>query len=318
MIVAGEALVDLSVDDRAPAGQGLAMRARAGGSPANVAVGLARLGVPARFAARISGDLLGGFLRAHLERSGVDLTLTIDAPEPTTAAIVGLDAAGAATYSFYVDGTADWQWAAAELPVNEAGAAIHTGSLAIALDPGAQVLADWIATQRARDVFVSLDPNVRPALVLDLPGYRARLDALISQAQLVKVSDEDLRALEPDADPLETATGWAQRGPDLVVLTHGAGGSTALVAGREAVHCDALAVSVVDTVGAGDAFAAGLIAFLAERDSLRTGACALLDRTALTEGLRFAGLVAAITCTRAGADPPRRAELGDAQLAGPS
>ncbi len=294
------------------------MTARAGGSPANVAVGLARLGVAARFAGRLSGDLLGAFLRAHLERSGVDLTLTIAAHEPTTAAIVGLDAAGAATYSFYVAGTADWQWAAGELPANEAGAAIHTGSLAIALEPGAQVLGDWIAAQRARDVFVSLDPNVRPALVLDLPGYRARLDALISQAQLVKVSDEDLRALDPHADPLETASAWARRGPDLVVLTHGAGGSTALVAGREAVHCDAPAVSVVDTVGAGDAFTAGLVAYLAERDSLRTGACALLGRASLKEALRFAGAVAAITCTRAGADPPWRAELGDAHLAGPT
>lgn len=312
----GEALVDLSLDDPVGAANGLAMTARAGGSPANVAVGLARLGVCTRFAGRISADLLGTFLRAHLERSGVDLTLAVDAPEPTTVAIVGLDEAGTAAYSFYVEGTADWQWEAGELPANEAGAAIHTGSLAIALEPGAQVLAGWIARQRARDAFVSLDPNVRPTLMLDLPGYRTRLHALVAQAQLVKVSDEDLRALEPGVDPLQTATEWAQRGPDLVVLTHGAGGSTAIVAGREPVRCEALAVHLVDTVGAGDAFAAGLIAFLAENDSLRRGACALLDRAALTEALRFAGLVAAITCTRRGADPPWRAELGASALEG--
>ena len=308
----GEALVDLTADDRPQVPGGLAMTARAGGSPANVAIGLARLGVHTSFAGRISGDPLGTFLRAQLERSDVDLALAIDASEPTTVAIVGLDEAGAAAYTFYLDGTADWQWVPAELPANVAGAAVHTGSLAIALEPGAQVLADWIATQRARDVFISLDPNVRPALVLERPGYRPRLEALIAQAQLVKASDDDLQALEPGVDPLETATAWAQRGPDLVVVTHGAAGSTAIVAGREPVRCEAAAVRVVDTVGAGDAFAAGLIAFLAEAAGLRPGACAQLDREALTRALRFAGLVAAITCTRRGADPPRRAELAAA------
>jgi len=111
------------------------MTARAGGSPANVAIGLARLGVHTSFAGRISGDPLGTFLRAQLERSDVDLALAIDASEPTTVAIVGLDEAGAAAYTFYLDGTADWQWVPAELPANVAGAAVHTGSLAIALEP---------------------------------------------------------------------------------------------------------------------------------------------------------------------------------------
>jgi fructokinase len=317
VIVLGEALVDLCVDDRAPAPNGLAMTARAGGSPANVAVGLARLGVSSRFAGRISGDLLGTFLRTHLERSGVDLTLAVDARQPTTVAIVGLDEGGTAAYAFYVEKTADWQWEPTELPANEMGAAIHIGSLAIGLQPGAQVLADWTCAQRKRGVFVSLDPNVRPAVVLERPGYRERLDLLVTQAQLVKVSDEDLRALEPGVDPLDMAREWARRGPELIVLTHGAGGSTALRAGQEPLHCDALAVHVVDTVGAGDAFAAGLIAFLAEAGGLRPGTCAQLDRPALTEALRFAGLVAAITCTRRGADPPYRAELGASALAGP-
>ena len=177
VIVLGEALVDLTVGAREEPGGGLAMTARAGGSPANVAVGLARLGIPTRFAGRISRDGLGPFLRAHLEQSGVDVKLCVDAPQPATVAIVGVDDTGTAAYSFYVEGTADWQWERWELPTNDAGAAIHTGSLAIALEPGAQIVAAWIAEQSARgDAFISLDPNVRPALVLELPGYRERLD----------------------------------------------------------------------------------------------------------------------------------------------
>jgi len=310
VIILGEALVDVAVGARADAGGGLSMTAHAGGSPANVAVGLARLGVRTRFAGRISRDGLGPFLRAHLQDSGVDLGLCVDAPQPATLAIVGVDHDGGASYSFYVEGTADWQWQRGELPASQAGDVIHTGSLAIALEPGAQVVAAWIAEQSARgDVFLSLDPNVRPALVLDLPGYRERLDALIARAHLVKVSDEDLQALEPGAAPLETAMAWARRGPELVVVTHGAGGCTALAAGSDAVHCDADPVAVVDTIGAGDAFTAGLLAFLAERDALRVGSCRLLDRSALSAALRFASAVAAITCERPGADPPWRAEL---------
>ena len=317
MVVVGEAIVDLSADRRVEAAGGLPMTARAGGSPANVAVGLARLGVQSRFAGRLSRDTLGSFLREHLEAGGVDVALCVEAPQPSTVAIVGVDDAGSAAYSFYVQGTADWQWERAELPVNETGAAIHTGSLAIALEPGARVIAEWLAAQRARgDVFVSLDPNVRPELVGDLPGYRRRLDALIEQAHLIKVSDEDLRALEPGRKPLETAAAWAQRGPEVVVVTHGARGSTALVLERDAVHCEAIPVAVVDTVGAGDAFTAGLLAFLAERGALQVGFSALLDRAALHDALRFATRVAAMTCARAGADPPWRAELDAAPVAG--
>ena len=317
VIVLGEALVDLTVGAGEEPGGGLAMTARAGGSPANVAVGLARLGIPTRFAGRISRDGLGPFLRAHLDQSGVDVGLCVDAPQPATVAIVGVDDTGTAAYSFYFEGTADWQWERWELPANDAGAAIHTGSLAIALEPGAQIVAAWIAEQRSRgDVFISLDPNVRPALVLELPGYRERLEALIAQAHLVKVSDDDLRALDPGVEPLATATAWAQRGPELVVVTHAADGATALAAGAEPVHSPGIPVNTLDTIGAGDAFTSGLLAFLSEHDSLRAGAAGALGPLVLAEGLRFASAVAALTCTRAGADPPWRVELDGAWAAG--
>lgn len=295
------------------------MTARPGGSPANVAVALARLGVQARLAARISRDEFGSFLRAHLEESGVDVALCISAPEPTTMAIVGVDESGAATYSFYVQGTADWQWQRAELPPNDPPAAIHTGSLVLALEPGAQVVADWLVEQRLRgNTFISLDPNLRPALLVDLPAYRQRLYGLIAHAHLVKVSDEDLLALEPDSDPMTTATAWAGWGPELVVVTQGANGATAIRSGANPLQTAAIPVTVVDTVGAGDAFTAGLIAFLADRDALRPGFVGQLTTAVLEEAVGFASRVAAFTCTRTGADPPWRAELGTGNRRGDS
>jgi fructokinase len=309
IIVAGEALVDIALGDRDDAGA-MRMTGRAGGSPANVAVGLARLGVRTQMAARIAPDGFGPFLRRHLKDSGVDTSLCINAEEPATVAIVDVDSRGVAGYSFYVEGTADWQWEEAELPRLASVAAVHSGSLAIAFEPGGQVLACWIAEQRARgDVLVSLDPNVRAALVLDRPGYRERLDGLIAQAHLVKVSDEDLRALEPGAEPLVTAAAWSENGPDLVVVTHGADGSTALVAGSEPVYCAGTKVKVRDTIGAGDAFTAGLLAFFDEHEALGAHSARIRDPQLLAEALPFANRVAAFTCTRAGADPPRRSEL---------
>jgi fructokinase len=313
VIVVGEALVDVGLGPREQPGDPVVMTAHAGGSPANVAVGLARLGVPTRLAARISSDLLGSFLRRHVAHSGVDTSLCVDASQPSTVAIVGVDDAGSAAYSFYVEGTADWQWSRDELPDDPAADAVHTGSLAVALEPGASVVAAWIAAERRRgEMLISLDPNIRAELVLGQPGYRERLDGLVGDAHLVKVSEEDLRALAPGSEPLELARAWSQRGPELVVVTHGAGGSTALRSGEAAVHCDAVAVEVVDTIGAGDAFTTGLLAFFASHGRLRAGALAALDADTLGDALRLAGQVAAMTCARAGADPPWRTELDQA------
>ena len=308
IIVLGELVADIAPEIR-NGRDGLALRAHAGGSPANVAVGLARLGVPTAFAGRFSRVGLGPFLRAHLERSGVDLTPSVDAAEPATLAIVSFEASGSAAYEFYVEGTADWRWSPPELPRNAGCSAIHTGSIAIGIEPGADAIAEWVATQSARGAFVSLDPNVRPALVLGRPGYLERLEALVDCANLVKASDDDLAALHPGVAPLDTAARWAARGPELVVVTHGAQGSTAIRAGAAPVHAPAVPVEIVDTIGAGDSFAAGLLAYLAEHDRLRAGGCVSLTDAELADALAFAGRVAAIACSRAGADPPRRSEL---------
>jgi len=308
MIVIGEALVDLT-PERSSSDK-LVLTGRAGGSPANVAVGLARLGMPTRLAARISGDSAGGFLRTYLARSGIDLTLCVPASEPSTMAIADIGADGSATYSFYGADTADWQWKPRELPSNETGEPVHTGSMAVALGPGNQVIADWIAQQRGRgDVFISIDPNVRSEIDTDIPAYRARVESLIANAHLVKVSDVDLLTLRPDAEPLATATQWLRSGPELVVVTHGAAGSTALLNGADLVRCAPMSIGVVDTIGAGDAFTSGLLAYLSTNGALRVGACRTLSHRKLQQALHFATRVAALTCARAGADPPWLADL---------
>lgn len=320
---------------------GLPVVAHPGGSPANVAVGLARLGVTTGFAGRLAGSGFGPWLRAHLEGNGVDTSASVRAQQRCSLAVVTLDQAGAASYDFYVEGTADWQWRPEELPPPRslAGAAIHTGSLALALPPGRDVLAAWLAQVReAGQTFVSFDPNVRPTLIDDLPRYRQHVAAVIRSAHLVKVSMEDVALLYPGEDPIEVARSWAAAGPELVVFTEGGDGAGAIragggggggtggggggggggtggtggtgVDGRQAVlRRPAPAVEVVDTVGAGDAFTSGLLARLSSLGALRPGGGAGLDAVAIVECLEFANRVAAITCTRAGANPPALADL---------
>jgi len=310
LTVVGEALLDIEL----PAAGGdpdlLAMAGRAGGSPANVAVGLARLGIATHFAGRIAQDPVGAFIRRHLEASGVDLTRCTPASEPATLAMFGVDGAGVASYSFHVEGTADWQWKPSELFSPPSPAVVHTGSLALALEPGAGVITAWVRKLRERgDVFVSLDPNVRPAMVAERDRYHDRVESLVSLAQLVKASDEDLLLLDPQTPALETAKRWAAGGPELVVVTHGADGVTAVRAGAAPLHREAEPVAIVDTVGAGDSFTSALLAFFAQRDALGSAFGAALDPETVAGALEFAARAAAFTCGRAGADPPWTGDL---------
>lgn len=304
IVVCGEALIDL-----APSADGSgAYVAHPGGGPCNTAVALGRLGIPVAFLGRLSSDPFGQRLRRHLVDNGVDPRHIVDASEPTTLAVVALSEAGQATYSFYVEGTADRGLRPEHLPIPlpDEVAAVHLGSLGIVLEPGASTLEHLVERERGRLV-VSLDPNVRPAIIADADRYRLRLERLVGTADLVRVSRDDLAWVDP-ADPATVARRWLGAGAALVVVTSGDEGATAYHGSGE-TPVPAERVGLVDTIGAGDAFNAGLLASLHQAGRLQRARIEALTADEVAEMLRFASRVAALTCARAGADPPRLAEL---------
>lgn len=316
VLVVGEALVDLIPVASGPAAGELALRGRPGGSPANVAVGLARLGVPTRFAGRFSTRGFGPWRRDLLRAEGVDVTLSVDSDRATTLATVSVDATGAPSYEFYGPDTADWWWSRRELPepAGLAGWTVHTGSLATAMPPGSAVLSGWLGDVRdAGRAVVSYDPNVRPTIVGPPERCRAAAEPYVRLAHLVKVSEEDLLHLYPGVAPLEAAEAWlagaSAGGPELVVVTRGAAGSVALHRRAGRVTRPAPAVQVADAVGAGDAFMSGLLAHLRSAGLLTPEALAGAGPADLAAALQRATIVAAVTCTRPGADPPRAHEV---------
>jgi fructokinase len=304
IVVCGEALVDLI---RSAAGE--SYLPRPGGSAANVAVALGRLGEDVTLLARLSKDRFGELLREHLRRSLVRLDDAVDAGEHTTLAMADLLPGGDATYTFYIDGCADGRWKAAELPATlPAGAALHvSGSLALAVPTMGDALESLIRRERRHRV-ISLDPNPRPTISPDPDSVRARLSTWLPLADIVKIGTEDLEWAVPGQPYELVARQWRLRGSALVVITRGGEGVYAL--GPDGpVDLPANPVELVDTVGAGDAFMAGLLAALAQADLLTRERLATLRTAELSEALRFAQRVAAYTCSRPGADPPWLEEL---------
>jgi fructokinase len=304
ILVCGEALVDFTPVD---CGAQRAYAPRPGGSPCNVAVGCARLGAATAFLGGVSTDPFGRLLAEHLESSGVSMSYASRSEAPSPVAFVVLDEHGSADYVFHLADTAMDAATAPADPLPAEIEAVHVGSLGLVLEPAAHVAEDLL--RRAHGTrFTSLDPNVRRSFVPDLDDYVRRLDGWLSATDLVKVSEEDLRTLHPDEEPLAVAGRWVRQGPALVVVTRGAMGAVA-VSADTSVEIPGTAVEVVDTVGAGDAFTAGLLSWLDDHDALSRGALADLDRVAVTQALRFAATVAARTCERPGADPPTRTAL---------
>jgi fructokinase len=293
--VCGEAIVDLL-----PSGP-TSYEVTPGGSPANTAVALARLGVPVTMLARLSGDDFGRLLREHLRSNGVDLSRAVEAAEPSGVAVVTRDAEGTATYRFLLDGAADWQWTDAELgPLPEPVVALHAGSIALATTPAIERMLE-----RSRDTCtISIDPNLRPST---LEASRHALPRWLALADIIKASADDIALLHPGQDPVQVAERWADQGPALVLVTASADGAYALVAG-EVVHAPAQPVQVVDTVGAGDTFNAGLLVGL-HRAGLLGGRLDGLSVDDVGPALDLALRAAARSCSRAGADPPYAAEL---------
>jgi len=306
-IVIGEALVDL-VGQRGSS----TLVAHPGGSPANVALGLARLGDPVTLMTMLGRDAFGEMIISHLQASGVRVDGGSGEGTPTSLAVATL-AAGIATYDFRID----WEIGGLDpLPVETR--CLHTGSLATVLEPGRQHVQDLMEREHQRGrVTISYDPNVRPALLgtpeRALPG----IEHLVSQSDVVKVSDEDLHWLYPGRPDEEVARDWLARGPVLVVVTRGGKGVYAVTAGLE-VRRPATPIDLVDTVGAGDSFTSGLLDGLRRADLIggpRREALAAIDESSLVSVLDTASLIAAITCSRPGADPPTRTEVDTARAA---
>lgn len=300
--VIGEALVDLVA-----AGKRGDFHASPGGSPFNVAIGLARLGHRTSLMARLSDTAFGGILRDHAAAEGIDLTAAPHAIEATTLAVVSMDADAQASYDFYVDGTADWQWTAAEtarVPVETA--LLHFGSIASWTAPGDEhILAIVTELHRRGRVLVSYDPNVRPKLLGDPARARRLIEQCVAVAHVVKASREDVQWLYPGMSIEQVSTHWAGLGAALVLVTDGADGAHAFRAGCAPIARPGRRVDVVDTVGAGDAFTAGLLSAFLRRGVLTPEHLARCTAETVGAAVDDAVLVSALTCRRVGADPPR-------------
>lgn len=302
----GEALIDL-VDPRGSS----ACTAHPGGSPFNVAVGLGRLGQPVAFVGRFSRDPFGTVLRNHAARSGVDLRLAVGDRQPSTIALLDLNG-GLARYEFSVDGTVDFQWTDDELAhLPQSVGWVHFGSLASWLPPGDAVIMRRIEALRAAgEVVISYDPNVRPQLQPDASLARDRVEAALRHAHVVKASTEDLQWLYGTDKLTSIARRWLSAGPDLVVVTRGGDGAVAFTAGAAPLKRPVYPAPAIDTVGAGDAFTSGLLDALSRRGITSARQLTELHRPdLLAAALDDAALVAGLTCTRPGADPPWLSEV---------
>ena len=330
--VLGELVVDLLPVPSAGAGpEETAPQyvARPGGNALNVAVAAGRLGTPVRLLARLGTGPLAVNLRRHAELSGVDGGGFVPATEPVSLAVIGLAPDGSPDYGFHVLGAADWQWTDDELAgvLPEETAILHVGSISSWTAPGSEAIARLVERLHAQgSALISVDPNIRPMLAEGSVGgslgnsptvVRERLDRLVALADVVKISAEDLAWLEPGDSGSDTLDAAAQRGADrgpaLVLLTDGGQPLRVARPGRPVLHHEPPKVTVADTVGAGDSLAAGLLSgLLAAAVTSRAGLEALTDEE-LLRLVEDAALVAALNCTRVGADPPTRAELDAAR-----
>lgn len=307
----GDALFDMFASGGEADISAVTLNGRIGGSALNVALGLARLGHPSAFFAKMSNDLFGRRIRAFMQHERIDDRFLVGTDRHTTLAIVALSAAGTPGYDFYIEGTADRSLESNEVPADFPGvAAIHlAGSYSSVSEPTAGALAKLAAQEHGRR-FISYDPNIRASVQPDLDIWRSRIGASVPFVSMVKASEEDLEQVFPGRSVESVMTDWIAAGASLAVVTLGERGALAMARGGAEVRAAGRSITVADTVGAGDTFQATLLAQLQESGRLSAEAIGGLDGQTLQELLDFAVRAAAITCSRRGADLPRRVDLG--------
>ena len=322
ILVVGEALIDL-IENRNQAGT---YEAIVGGANANVAIALARRGTPHQFLGRLSNDRFGKIIRAKLEANDVGLSHSISATELSTLVVVAIDADGVPSYSFYVNGTADWNWSPQELPSdveleNMHTTAIQFGCLGMAMEPGNLVIEGWARDHfKQNSVSISHDINMRPALGFNREKERLRVERINDISHLIKASDEDIQwlyDLDETTDDYQSqidhvVKSWIGDSGRHVFVTRGSAGVTLYRANGTRIDVPSRKISVVDTVGAGDTFCANLLGQLSDVGALGSDPFDRLNNLSdetWREFIYTAGIAASIACERAGAEPPTLADL---------
>ena len=308
-VVGGESLIDLVSEPRG-ADEGIRMQAHPGGSPYNCAIALAKLGNPTCFLCPISKDGFGSYLLEPLHSAGVQTLLEERVAAPTTLAVVTLDQQGKAQYEFYRG--ADRAFTAVEMiaALPEDLGFYQIGGFCPILPEDAAAWLEVVGAAMSKGAIISIDPNVRPSLVEDFAAYKQRLSAFLDLAHVIKLSEEDLQALDTGMSiEAHAAERLARSHCELVVVTLGEGGSRAFTAVGQAEAGIYAPPVFGDTVGAGDSLMAGILTWLAETGALRPGALGALDGAALEATLRFGAVVAGLNCAEKGCRPPVRSEV---------
>jgi fructokinase len=319
IVVIGEALIDL-IEDKSTAGR---YQAVVGGANANVAIALARAGVKQQLLARISSDAFGQKIRQRLVDNKVGLDYAIAAKEPTSVAIASIGSSGGASYSFYVENTADWGWTNNELPTQQTMAslgatALQFGCLTMAMPPGNAVVEAWAKECFEKDLLtLSHDVNVRPALGFDRDAERVRVERVNSFSHLIKASDDDINwlyGLEPGSNVDQIAWDWIGDTAKIVFVTRGGDGASIYRRNKTKLDVPSRKVKVQDSVGAGDTFCANTLAQLQQIGALGSGAferlAALTDKQ-LVDIAKISSVAASMACEKTGAEPPTDSELAD-------
>jgi fructokinase len=319
IVVIGEALIDL-IEDKSTAGK---YQAVVGGANANVAIALARAGAKQLLLARISSDAFGQKIRQRLVDNKVGLDYAIAAKEPTSVAIASIGASGGASYSFYVENTADWGWTNQELPTQQTmedlgATALQFGCLTMAMPPGNAVVEAWAKDYFDKDLLtLSHDVNVRPALGFDRNKERARVERVNSFSHLIKASDDDINwlyGLEPGSNVDQIAWDWIGQSAKIVFVTRGGDGASIYRKNKTKLDVQSRKVKVQDSVGAGDTFCANTLAQLQKIGALGSGAFERLTNLTdqqLVEIAKVSSIAASMACEKTGAEPPTDSELAD-------